>query len=385
MEQEIVVTGTRIRDDFWDQPFFRSWLDTGFDNYYVTPSGSDGGGSTAPVTIEQAVPSGKANYTVPATSTTPKFVLHQVTRGQFDSFMKALDNSKKDAGLSAQFKTLADNGIPINISVAESLPPSSSPDARGRIDFLAVGDINGNNEYIPQGTDIEITILGRAVTNSSWDTTFEGLIAHELTHLVRDGNNRFLDDHLGEQYSGPTTYTRERETYDNLFPESTKANYVNSLDVTLSYDLMYGTPIFTGTDGNNIIRASAHPDIGFLQIFTGSGNDLILGSDAFTLIIANGDGKKAIVTPGVGFQMLEISTISTVNKVVLTYIGDDLYITSSDSAYSPFDDPNAVVIIGQKLGTNEGAVESLMAADTSTMDIYNFGSYNYALQKGGGG
>jgi hypothetical protein len=372
MEEDIVVIGTRLRDEYQFDWFWRDWLDTGFGNYYT--DGGGGGGSY--VTIDQVATEPTNDYTIPATSRMPKIELRDLTQAQFETFMEAYDNVANDPELAAQFQQLATNGVTLTLTVSDQLPPNAHPDARATITFTPVaGDFQGNNESVMPNTEVEIVVNGTKIRDDlTWEDTFEGIIAHEFTHLLRDSNGRYLDDHIGDGWTGETTYDRDDETYDNLFGANSLSSYSNSLDIVSSVD-EFGLRSFTGTDGNNHI--SMFGTDGFAA-FTGAGNDMVIGQTGMDLIYVTGAGKKAIVEPGTGYDMIVMSTIDSISKVVLTYSGSDLYITSSDSTYAPLDDPNAVVVIGQTLNSSQNAVETIAAADMFSIDVYPFGAASSA-------
>jgi hypothetical protein len=216
-------------------------------------------------------------------------------------------------------------------------------------------------------TEVEIVIKASRIRDDlTWEDTFKGILAHEFTHLKRDTNGRFLRD--------PATYDHDDETYDKLFGATSLSSYSNSLDVVASID-QFGYLSFAGTDGNNHINMVGTD--GF-SAYTGAGNDMVIGQTGMNIIYVTGGGKKAIVEPGAGHDVLALLTIDSLSKVVLTYIGFDLYITSSDSSYAPADDPNAVVVVGQTSDssqdplTRQNAVEIIMTADENATGLYGF-------------
>lgn len=373
MEEEIIITGRRPRDNYQFDWFWRDWLDTGFGYYYIMFSHSVG---AAYVMIDQVAIEPENNYTIPATSKMPKIELRDLTKAQFEAFMRAYDNIAKDPELAAQFQQLATNGVTLTLTVAAELPVGASPDARATITFMPVaGDLQGNNQSVMPNTEVEIVIKASRIRNDmTWEDTFEGILAHEFTHLKRDSNGRFLSD--------PATYDHDDGTYDKLFGAISLSSYSNSLDVVSSID-EYGYLRFTGTDGNNHIRMLGTDAF---SAYTGGGNDMVIGQTGIDIVYVTGGGKKAIVEPGAGHDMIALFTIDSLSKVVLTYIGPDLYITSSDSSFAPADDPNAVVVIGQASDFSQdpyvrlNAVEIIMTADGNSMGLYGFWSGESSAQ-----
>lgn len=373
MEADIIITGRHPRDDYRFEWFWRDWIDVGFSNYFTGIDNGDG--SPAYVTIDQVATAPKNNYTIPATSRMPKIELRDLTEEQFEEFMRAYDNVPNDPELAAQFQQLATNGVTVTLTVAAELPPGGSDNARARITYKPVGDFQGNNEFIMPGTEVEIIVKASRIRDDmTWEDTFKGILAHEFTHLKRDSNGRYLDD--------PATYNHDDETYDNLFGTTSLSSYSNSLDVVSTVD-EFGFRSFTGTDGNNHISMLGTD--GFAA-YTGAGNDMVLGQTGMDLIYVTGGGKKAIIEPGAGHDMIALFTIDSISKVVLTYIGSDLYITSSDSPYAPADDPSAIVVIGQATDysqdpyARQNAVEILMTADANSIGLYGFWSGESSAQ-----
>lgn len=364
MEEDIIITGKRLRDEYQFDWFWRDWLDTGFGIYYTAQDGSVGGG----VTISEVATAPQNDYTIPATSKMPKIELKDLTQAQFEAFMKAYDNIAKDPELAAQFQQLASNGVTLTLTVAAELPAGASPNARATITFTPVaGDFQGNNESVMPGTEVVIVVkASRIRIDMTWEDTFEGILAHEFTHLKRDSNGRYLRD--------PATYDHDDGTYEKLFGTISLSSYSNSLDVVSSID-EFGYLSFTGTEGNNHINMMG---TGGFSAYTGAGNDMLIGQTGMDVIYVTGGGKKAIVEPGAGHDLIALFTIDSLSKVVLTFIGFDLYITSSDSSYAPADDPNAVVVIGQASDfsqdpiARQNAVEIIMTADGYSRGLYGF-------------
>lgn len=364
-EDVIVVTGKRITDTLPNTIFARPWMVTDFGIFQTTPAGS--GGASAPVS--QVATAEKNDYKIPATDKMPQFELKGLTKEQYEDFMQAYDNVANDPELAAQMQTLATNGVKLSVGVQETLPPGAHDDSRATIEFYAVAsDLEGNNEYVMPTTNVVIVVKASAIRDDlTWEDTFQGIIAHELTHLKRDADGKYLEDHVGDGYTGTTTYDKDDETYDNLYGDDSLANYSDSWDVVKSVD-EFGFAVFTGTSGNNTINMIGS---GAFAAYTGGGNDLVVGDNDQTVIYADGPGKKAIVDTG-GVDTLVMGTISTASKIVLTYVGSDLYITSSDSTHAPIDDPDAVVVVGQVSASMQNAIESVSAADFTGFDIYNW-------------
>ncbi len=286
--------------------------------------------------------------------------------------MQAYDNMSKDPELAAQMLQMSQNHVTLRVSVADTLPPNAHGDARATITFTPVaGDFEGKNEYVMPNSQVEIVVKASAIRNDlTWEDTFKGILAHELTHLKRDANGRYLDDHVGDGYTGEKTYDTDDETHGNLFGSNSLANYFESQDITRSVD-HFGFAIFSGTNGNNTINMRGTDAF---AAYTGGGNDLVFGSAEMNVFYVDGEGKKAIIEFGTVYDMVVMEEIPTASMIVLTYIGADLYITSSASPYAPINDPNAVVIVGQTLGSSQNAVELVSAADFTSIDVYDSSS-----------
>src|SRR5687768_10174320 len=162
MYEEIVITGSRLRDEYYFDWFWRDWMDTGFGIYTTGPDGGGGGGTA--VTISQVATAPKSNYTIPANSKMPKIELKDLTQAQFEAFMQAYDNVAKDPQLAAQFQQLAASGVTLTLTVAPQLSSNAHPDARATITFTPVaGDLQGNNESVMPNTQIDIVINGTKI------------------------------------------------------------------------------------------------------------------------------------------------------------------------------------------------------------------------------
>lgn len=371
---EIVVTGRRTVDTYSDTWFYRDWMSSGFDNYF-TSRPSDAGGQGGSAAISDVVQTDVANYEIPATDDMPKIVLNGVTQKQYDEFMAFYSNMKHDPELKAEFLVLAGNNNVVRLTMSDTLPPNADPTALATITFREIGDLQGENQFVMPNTTIDIIVKGKALTeNGSWDTTFKGVLAHELTHLKKDADGRYLDDHYNENYSGETTRSKDQQTYNNLTSKFAGENYSSSLEISLSIDPIFNQATFFGTDGNNHIEMGRGlTNQSLATALTGAGNDLIIGSDTnFRNVYVNGSGRKAVALSGTSYDEIMIAGMGNISELAITYVGGDAYLTSSNSAFSPTNDPNAIVVLGMTQGSRTNAVDRIVASDFSYVELHPY-------------
>lgn len=378
----ITVTATRLGSTLSGEWFWRAWMESDFDNYYVGAGGAGGGSSQ---TIEAVAVSQYNDFEIAPKDGLPKITLKNATLEQYNDLMSQLNNIGNDPELKAQFIQMAQNKNFVDIVVAENLPPDANPNARAIIRFKpysTASDFSGNDEIVMPQTGVTIIVKASKISNSgTWEDTWKGIIAHEFTHLKRDSNGRFLDDHYDDGYTGLKTTDKDDETFLHLQSKLSGASYSDSLEITLAFDPIYGTPTFVGTSGNNLINMGLGLSAGNVvaTASTGAGNDMIIGGlSGFETITVDGDGRKVLVQEGLAYDQLQMLTLDTIANLVVTYIGQDTYLTLASSSFAPVDDPNAVVIVGMIEGERNNAIDYVHAADGTFLAFHPLSAYRAA-------
>jgi len=336
-EDEIVVTGRRLPelDLSW---LMRGWATSGFSSFAI-----GGGGGSSSATVASQVPSDttRFNIEIPATADTPKIVLTDLTKEQAEKVLDFLDRLVKDPRLAAALDQMADRGVTLQIVFADQLPSGSDPSARATVQFTPLVESDLHTQGFQNGSTVTITIDRDQINNSSWETTLEGILAHEFTHFYRDSNGQFLRDIYHGATPGNSTQDFDDGVYQGLYGGAVTGHYTDSFDIVYG-GLSAGQAVtVSGTDGNNLIRFQN--DMSDSTVYTGAGNDFIFTMDGNDWISADMNGVKAIYDKGPGTDIVDI--FLGYFEIKLTMINSDLYITSKYSAYSPVEDPNAIILL----------------------------------------
>jgi len=206
-EEEIVVTGRRLPEVDWSW-LLRGWASSGFSSF--ASGGGGGGGST----VAAQVPSDttKFDIEIAATSDTPKIVLHDLTKEQAEKVMDFLDRVARDPRLAAALHQMADRGVTLQINFADQLPGAADPTSRATVQFTPLFESDMHTQGFQNGSTVTITIDRDQINSSNWESSLEGILAHEFTHFYRDANGQFLQDlyHGGTPAGSKTTCRVQR-------------------------------------------------------------------------------------------------------------------------------------------------------------------------------
>jgi len=114
-------------------------------------------------------------------------------------------------------------------------------------------------------------------------------------------------------------------------------------------------------------------------VTTGAGNDFIFTMDGDDWISADMNGVKAIYDKGPGTDVVDV--FLGYFEVKLTMINSDLYITNKYSAYSPVEDPNAIILMDHSF-TDGQSIEYLRTAGGWLVELSSLWSAQSPMQSG---
>jgi len=272
------------------------------------------------------------NHTIPSTANRPKTVTENGSAEQVAAVNRALQNAGNAPDLAASLDEMADLGVTLRIRVIAA-PGDALPGEQARISFPANSNGAAPDTFV-QGSEVTILVFGDRLSNSSSDTTFAFVLAHELTHLLRGADGQFLPD----SGTGVTTYTREQEIYDALFG----AGAGGSPNANLTVGLLDAQALnIVGTNmGDYIIGddLGGSQGITWSHIYTGAGNDFIVSGEGSDAIFVDGPGKKIIYDWGGYYDSVTISYLTDFSSFTCTKVGSDLYVTMSSSTASVTED-----------------------------------------------
>ena len=303
--------------------------------------------------------------TVAKTANKPRTVMENVSADQTKAVNDALSNAANSTDLAKTFDEMADANVTLRVKVIAA-PADALAGEQARISFSA--NTNGAApDTVAPNTDVTITIFGDRLNNNTLQDTFRFVLAHELTHLLRDASGSFLSD------SGTVnTYSREQEIYDALYGSGASA----SPPATASFDSSMYRMSITGTSGNDYILADEMGDAyGAMKdsiITSGAGFDMIVSGQGIDRVIIDGPGKKVLYDYGGSYNSLTINSIYGLPEVLTTKVGMDLYITNAYSSSSVIDDPNAVILAGWFYSNGYDTIEFMVLPSG---EFYSFNQY----------
>ena len=335
-DEEIVVVARRLQSDHnWID---REWGWSGFGSYTVY----SGVGGVFETLISQA-PSDPTTFdtVIGATDEMPKIEIVGVTQAQLEIALDFIDRLAADPRQAAAMQQMADRNVTLRIAFADDLPAGSDPNARAVVSFPFYVESDFVTEGFQPNSVTSITIDRTKIGTATWEDTLEGILAHEFTHFYKDANGQFLDDLYNGATPGNSTQDFNQDVYNLLYGREVAGGYIDSLD--LIYDPLTANQSVqaNGTNGNNLIQFEN--DASNATIYTGNGNDVVFSMDGSDYIHLDGIGVKAVYDHGSGLDIVEVA-LGFMN-IKLTMINADLYMTASDSIYSPVEDPNAVILM----------------------------------------
>ncbi|MDQ8756241.1 hypothetical protein RCO27_08350 [Sphingosinicella sp. LHD-64] len=362
MDDTIVITGRRFPEMYYDFWFLRGWAENGFSSYTIWDS-VGGGGSVG--NVESEVPSDTTTFdiVIPATEDRPRIELNDLTKAQAEKVFDFLDRVGRDSRLDAALEQMADRNVTLKITFADSLPSGADPTARAVVQFTPMLEPDLQTEGFQPNSTVQITIDRDQINSSSWESTIEGILAHEFTHFYRDATGRFIDDIYNGETPGNSVQDFDDGVYQNLYGTAIDGHYNDSFDIIYP-SLSLGQLVnVQGTDGNNHIEFEN--DMSDATVHTGGGNDFVFTMDGNDTVWANiGGGVKAVYDRGTGYDMVAVPWGFL--DIKLSVINSDLYLTSKQSTYSPVDDPNAVIFLDH---SDTLGIEYVRSQDGSLLDL----------------
>jgi hypothetical protein len=354
MDEEIVVTGRRLPEVDWSW-VLRDWAWTGFSSFAI--GGGGGGGSTATVASQVPTDTTRVTIVIPATADRPRIELKDLTKEQAEKVMDFLDRLAQDPRLAAALDQMADRGVTLKITFADQLPDGAHPTARATVQFPILLESDFHTEGFQNGSTVTITIDRDQINNSSWDSSLEGILSHEFTHFYRDSDGQFLRDSYHGGEPGNSVQDFDHGVYQGLYGGTVTGHYTDSFDIVYGTLTTGQTVSVTGTAGNNLFEFQN--DMSDATVYTGAGNDFVFTMDGNDWITADLPGVKAVYDRGPGIDVIDV--FLGYFEVKLTMVNSDLYITSRYSAYSPVEDPNAVILMDHSFSDGQ-SIEYLRTA-----------------------
>lgn len=281
------------------------------------------------VTIFNLVAQGERDYDIPATDVTPRILADGLSIEELGFVLGAVDRAGAVGELDNTFKEMAANNVTLNVVVANA--PNDVPATQyGEISFTAVPNADGSQSFLENST-ATITIYEDRLSRTG-DHSFEASFAHELGHLTRGPDGKFLlaDNHVHE--------ARVNEIWENIVEDIDPSNYTSSVD-QLVQTISNNVLTLYGTEGNNLIEST----YGDEKIWSGSGNDILVAGPGNDSIMISGSGMKIVADYDYGWDVIYLLNIWQMTELKMTRVGDDAYLTHV-SVSDVLEDKNAVVL-----------------------------------------
>lgn len=276
---------------------------------------------------------------ITVTGTSPTTTMVGVTNGQAAAVAAALVNVGSSPELSRSFSEMVSKNVSLRVEVTNVVPANFTPNQIGGISTPATQTSETSPQSFRPDTEVEIVVIANRLNNSSFENlSFRDVFAHELAHLIRDANGRFLTDTSGGAYAadGPL----QRELYkgfkEKKFLDTPDIISQIADDTTLifgpSYDL-------TGTNDNNYMLGPNFFARG--NITTGDGDDIFLAYGMASVAISSIGTKMLYATYASSLLYPEGTDIAAAR---LERIGNDMFITIGYEGSSLLAD-NSVVLL----------------------------------------
>ncbi|MEE4211063.1 MAG: hypothetical protein V2I43_17575 [Parvularcula sp.] len=332
----IVVTGQRADFSPTFHPYFMDFdfASAGFGAYFFLGSGT---------TLQSSLAQGERDFTIPEDpdGDAPKTEVKNVDADELGVILGTLDKAEANTALNDSFKEMAAKDVTLEIVVLPNKPSGRPSGEIARVEITAVQNADGSQSFAANSTT---TIFVYANKLDNRDNTFEKVLAHELAHITRGSDGKFLKNDNG------THRSNERDIYRDVIKDIDPDNYTNSLD-QLDQSISGNQITVWGTDGNNLIETepmtSTVNGTSFLSyndvVYTGDGNDIVVTGQGNDVIVVDGTGLKLIADFDFGYDVVTLSQITSMPEVKMTKVGFDAYLTHTSVA-NPVDDPNAVVL-----------------------------------------
>lgn len=276
---------------------------------------------------------------VSATATSPATTMTGVTNGQAAAVAAALVNVASSAELSSSFAEMVTKNVSLRVDVVTIAPTNFSPNQLGGIAIPALEPIPGGAQQFSQNSEVVIVVVASRLNNSSLgNETFRSVFAHELAHLIRDANGRFLTDTSSGAYAADGPLQRE------LYKGFKEKEFLDTPDIVsqVSHDpsLVFGPQYaMVGTNENNYMLGPNFFAGG--NITTGDGNDIFLAYGTANVAVSL-VGTKMLYTTYAGVVIYPAGT--DVEAARLERVGNDLFITFGHTGSSLLAE-NAVVLL----------------------------------------
>lgn len=351
----IIVTGTR-----WGTQYLDLW------SLNPAVSGAFGGFSLAGGTIGAVVGSGSNDFSIPAQSGKPAITAKNLNSRELAYVLAAIDNSAAYEEWDKTVQEMAANGIELSVTKQNTIASwEANLNASASIRFYVAPSAPGAPQSLQPNTTVEIVVYGNKIGGG--DQTFAHLLTHEMAHATRDSSGRFHTNEIViEDLDG--------DLYNAVFKNFREENYISSVDVVTAPN-QHGFIDFVGTTGNNLLEDN-NAEHNFF--YTKEGNDLIFSGGGTDRVQVDGLGKKLIYDSGGSFDVLGAVMIPSMAHVVMSKIGADAYITSSLSTFSPFEDPNAIVLLNWYGQHGAGHIELLNVGSGEVTHLWNLAGDRYA-------
>lgn len=305
----------------------------------------------------------KDPVSISATSTSPATTIIGVSTSEAAAVAAALTNAKNSSDLNRSFSEMVARNVSLRVEVVQTAPSGFDPAQTGQVNIPALEPVAGGAQSFKENTEVTIIVVGSRLNRPEFgNESFRSVFAHELAHLIRDANNRFLTDTSGGAYAADGPLQRE------LFNGFKEKNFLDTPDIVSNVaqddTLVFGPQYeLSGTNNNNYILGPNFMAQG--TIYTGDGDDIFLSYGTANVYVTH-QGAKLLYTTNIGSLIYPAGT--DVRSARLERIGNDLYITYNFNDSSLLAD-NVVILFDHFVS---GAFYGMTAEGDRVEDYYYF-------------
>lgn len=259
---------------------------------------------------------------IKATDKSPNTTLVGLKVGQAAAVAAALVNVGNSPELSSSFGEMVTKNVSLRVQVTNVIPSNFELTQVGGAAIPATPPGSTGPQQFVKDSEVTIVIIANRLNNPTYENlSFRDVFAHELAHLIRDANGRFLQDTSSGAYAADGPLQRE------LYKGFKEKDFLDTPDLVSQIfpdpTLVFGpTYEMVGTDSNNYMLGPQFFARG--AITTGSGNDIFLAYGLVSVAVSLTGTKMLYATYASSLIYPEGVDVSSAR---FERIGNDLFIT----------------------------------------------------------